>query len=247
MANEEEKTGITGGRRFRTTRWTQVHELRGNDPSAAAKALSQLCQDYWYPLYAFIRQRGYEPPDAQDLTQGFFARVVEEQVLEQADPSRGRFRTFLLGCLKNFLSHEWNKQLAGKRGGGCSFLSWEELGAEDRLGREPFHQQTPERLFDQRWALTVIDKALGTLQRECEVADQSRIFAVLQPFLSQHREGVSYRDVAAGLGLTENAVKIRVHRLRRRFGQLLRAEVAETVVDPNEVDSEMRDLFQAWG
>jgi RNA polymerase sigma-70 factor (ECF subfamily) len=234
------------GCQFRTTRWTRVCKARNLETPSAVEALSQLCREYWYPLYAFVRRRGYSPEDGEDLTQSFFARLLDKQYLQRADPGRGRFRTFLLKSLDHFLVNEWEKQKALKRGGRCLFVSWEELKAEDRYNEEPFHELSPDKLYDRRWALTLIEKAMEVLRREYASAGEQAVFEALQGFLSGAEDLDSHKRVAARLNLTENAVKMRVHRLKRRFGMLLREQIADTVSEEGEIDDEMRYLLAVW-
>lgn len=231
------------GARFKSTRWSVVRRACSGDSSSAADALAQLCHDYWYPLYAFVRRKGYSPEDAQDLTQEFFARLVERHSVGRADQARGRFRAFLLGSLEHFLHNEWNKRKAIKRGGKCFFVSWEELCAEDRYSQEPFSDLSPEKLYDQRWAMALLEKATQALRHEYETSGEVAVFEALQGLLTDPAE--PYKEVAARLNLTEDAVRMRKHRLKRRFGKLLRDEIADTV-EEGEIDDEMRHLFAAW-
>jgi RNA polymerase sigma factor (sigma-70 family) len=233
------------GAQFKSTRWSTVRKASNLDSPSAMEAFSQLCQDYWYPLYAFIRRRGYSPEDAEDLTQEFFSRLVDKQCVQHADSTRGRFRTFLLSSLENFLNNEWDKRKTIKRGGRCFFVSWEELGAEDRYGQEPFTDLSAEKLYERHWVMILLEKATAALRREHEAVGEQAAFEVLVKFLSGTPGPESYRDVAIRLNLTEDAVRMRVHRLKRRFGKLLRGMVADTV-EAEEIDEEMRHLFAVW-
>lgn len=248
MGSSENKHGAkaAAGCQFRTTRWTLVCKARNLETPSAAEALSQLCGEYWYPLYAFIRRRGYSPEDGQDLTQSFFARLLEKQYLQSADRERGRFRTFLLKSLDHFLVNEWEKQKAVKRGGRCFFVSWEELQAEDRYDAEPSDDLSADKLFDRRWALNLIEKAIAVLRQEHATAGELAVFEALQGFLSGADNPETHKEVGARLGLTENAVKMRVFRLKRRFGVLLREVVADTVSEEGEIDDEMHYLLAVW-
>jgi RNA polymerase sigma factor (sigma-70 family) len=232
---------------FMTTRWTRVHKACQDDSPSGMEALSGLCQDYWYPLYAFARRQGHSREDSQDLTQGFFARLFEKDYLKRADAVRGRFRTFLLSSFTHFLINDWEKNKAEIRGGRCAHVSWDELAAEERYGQEPFHDLSPEKLYDQRWALILIEKAMAALRREHELAGEQAIFEALQGYLTGPQGLESYQEVAARLNLTEDAVKMRVHRLKRRFGMLLRGQIADTVSEEKEIEEEMRQLFAVWG
>ena len=248
MRSSENKQGLgaAAGWQFRSTRWTLVCKARNLETPSAVEALSQLCREYWYPLYAFVRRRGYSPEDGEDLTQSFFARLLEKQYLQHADRERGRFRTFLLKSLDHFLVNEWEKQKTVKRGGRCLFVSWEELKAEDRYNEEPFHELSADKLYDRRWALTLIEKAMEVLRHEYASAGEQAVFEALQGCLSGHESPDSHKDVAARLDLTPGAVKMRLHRLKLRFGQLLREQIADTVSEEGEIDDEMRHLLAVW-
>jgi len=217
---------------------------QGDSPQAA-EALEQLSRTYWYPLYAYVRRRGYTPEDAQDLTQEFFARLVAKHFVQHADQARGRFRSFLLSSLEHFLKNEWDKLKTIKRGGQCFFVSWENLGAEDRYGKEPFSDLSADKLYERRCAMALLEKATEALRREHEAAGEQTVFAALQGFLSGAQDQEDYTDVAARLNLTQDAVRVRVHRLKRRFGKLLREVIADTV-EAGEIDDEMRHLFDVW-
>ena len=232
--------------RFATTRWTVVLAAAGQGPgTGAADALATLCQTYWYPVYAFVRRRGHGPEDAQDLTQAFFARLLEKHTVNAADPARGRFRSFLLASVQNFLANEHDKAAAQKRGGGQSPVSLDPAAAESRYAVEPAHELTPERLFDRRWAMTLLDLCIGELRDEYAARGQGHVFARLQPFLGGDVPGGSYAPAAAELGVSESAVKVAVHRLRQRYRELLRRQILQTVTSSEEVDDEVRHLFAA--
>jgi RNA polymerase sigma-70 factor (ECF subfamily) len=248
MANGDQQAGSCSSAegQFATTHWSVV--LRAGQPLSvdAGEALARLCGDYWYPLYAYVRRRGHAAAEAQDLTQEFFARFLEKEYVRQADRQRGRFRTFLLSALNHFLANEWDKRNRVKRGGGYLFVSWEELKAEDHYEREPFHGLTPEKLYDRRWVLILLNNTLKALRREHEIGGDLALFEALQGQLLDHEDAETAAHLGARLGLTEGAVKMRLHRLRRRFGELLRAEVADTVSSPDELEDEMRHLFTVW-
>ena len=232
--------------RFATTRWSLVQAAgRAGEPEADA-ALGALCQAYWYPLYAEARRRGLSAEDASDRVQGFFARLLEKRDLGTADRERGRFRAFLLAAFGNFLANARDRDDALKRGGGRSILSLDFPGGESRLGLEPAHEATPERLYDRRWALSLLDRALGRLRDDYERNGKAALFQALAPVLGGDR-GTPYAVLAARLSMTEGAVKVAVHRLRTRCGELIRDEVAQTVSDPAEVDDELQALFEALG
>jgi RNA polymerase sigma factor (sigma-70 family) len=226
---------------FATTHWSIVLAAGGATP-AAGNALAVLCRAYWYPLYVFVRRQGHAPHDAQDLTQAFFARLLAKSALGAVTPERGRFRTFLLTAMEHFLINEWRRARTRKRGGGAPLLSLDD-DAEARYLREPADAITPEKLFDRRWALTLLDRVLVRLGGELAAVGKAAQFEALKFCLSGEKH--AYAEVARGLGMTEGAVKVAAHRLRERYRALIRAEIAETVASSEEVDSEMRDLFAA--
>jgi RNA polymerase sigma-70 factor (ECF subfamily) len=230
---------------FATTHWTLILNARGSDAPLAREALEKLCRSYWYPLYAFVRRQGRGPHDAQDLTQEFFARLLEKHYLEEVDRAKGRFRSFLLAALKHFLSNEWDRQRAHKRGGASPHVPIDTQFAESRYGLEPAHEQTPEKLFERRWALTLLDQVLARLREEFVAAGKTGHFEELKVVLTSDKRSIPYAELGTRLGLSEGAVKVAVHRLRRRYRELLRAEIAGTVAGPEEVEEEIRHLFAA--
>ncbi len=232
---------------FAATHWSIVLSAAQNDTTRARAALSTLCQTYWYPLYAYVRRRGYSREDAQDLTQAFFARLLEKNWLGRADPEKGRFRSFLLTAMKCFLADEWDRARAQKRGGGAPWLPLPFDTAETRLGREPADEATPEQCFEKRWVLTLLEKVLMRLRTQYEQEGNAGLFAELNPCLVGERASLPYAALAKKLALSESAVKSAVHRLRRRYRELLRGEIAQTVVDPGEVDEELRHLSVVLG
>jgi RNA polymerase sigma factor (sigma-70 family) len=232
----------SGMRTFPTTLWTIVLDAGQRTAAETNEALANLCRAYWYPLYAFVRRRGYSAHDAEDLTQAFFAHLLEKQGLGTVDREKGRFRTFLLASLKNYLANEWDKAQALKRGGGRLLVSFECETAESRYQLEPSHELTAERLFERRWALSVLDQALVALKAGCEREGNGPLFSELKETLTG--AGVGYAEIAARLGRTEEAVKVAAHRLRRRYRDLTRSIIAETVTD-DEIDDEMRHLKAA--
>jgi RNA polymerase sigma-70 factor (ECF subfamily) len=229
--------------RFATTSWTKVLSAREASTSEARQALEGLCRVYWYPVYAFVRRQGNDAEDSRDLTQAYFAELLEKGYLNDYDPQRGRFRVFLMASVRHFLSKEREKALAWKRGGRADVVSLDAREVDGRYRHEPVDHLTPEQIFERRWALTVLQGALSRLHREQEDLDRGREFARLEGFLTGEQANGSYHDVAEELGTTEGAVKTSIHRLRRRFGQLLRSEIAETVASPAEVDDEVRHLL----
>jgi RNA polymerase sigma factor (sigma-70 family) len=228
---------------FVTTHWSVVLTAGRRDSTQAKGALEKLCRAYWYPLYAYVRRRGYSVEDAQDLTQAFFARVLERNWLARADQTKGRFRTFLLTAMERFLANEWDKVRAQKRGGGVRNIPIQLDTAETRYGVEPVDLSTPEQAFEYRWALTLLDEVVSQLEAEFGARDQAALFATLKPCLVGERASQPYAELAAKLGMEEGAVKVAVHRLRQRYRELLRAEIANTVASAAEVDEEMRHLF----
>ena len=229
-------------RDFHTTRWSMVLHARG-DSAGAQASLAQLCEAYWYPLYAFVRRQGTGGDDAQDLTQEFFARLLEKGWLGDVERERGRFRSFLLAAMKHFLANEWDRSRAKKRGGGAAMLALDAMSAETRYRHEPADTQTAEKFFDRGWALTLLDQVLARLRGEMTAAGRIADFEALKFCLTG--EKTAYAEVARTLGMTEGAVKVAVHRLREPYRALLRAEIAETVATADEVDDEMRHLLAA--
>jgi RNA polymerase sigma factor (sigma-70 family) len=232
-----------GPRQFATTHWSLVEAAKPDEASQtrAREALGELCRVYWYPLYAFVRGRGYSAADAQDLTQSFFARMIETNGLACADRTRGRFRSYLLGAMKHFLANEWHRARTQKRGGRVQFLAWEALDPEARYGGAPDRSDNPEHLFDREWALETVARALQALRDEMARAGRSDQFEALKGRLAGQDE-LPRDQVAARLGLSEGAIKVAVHRLRQRYRVLLRAAVAETVRNEADLDDEMRYL-----
>jgi RNA polymerase sigma-70 factor (ECF subfamily) len=208
-------------------------------------ALAEICQAYWYPVYAFVRRKGLDPDDAQDLVQGFFSRLLEHEDLHQLDPAKGKFRSFLMAACSHFLANQRDHQRAQKRGGGRTLLTIDRLESEARYSREPAHDLTPERLYLRRWATTLLEHVLERLGREQDEAGKGRLFAALKPTLLGESGAATYQVLGNQLGLSEGAVRVAAHRLRERFRTLLREEVGRTLDDPAKVDEEIRDLFAA--
>ncbi len=232
-------------RGFATTRWSVVLTAKSADPKGR-EALSTLCQDYWHPIYAFIRRQGCGAEEARDLTQGYFLLLLEKSVLSDVEPTYGRFRSFLLASVRHFLSDARDRERAAKRGGGRSPIPLDEAFAEEAYRREPHTELTPEDIFERRWAFTVIDRAVGRLREDCERRRRLTQFERLKEFLTGAGSD-TYRKAGADLGMTEDAVKVAVHRLRRRYGEMLRLEVEETVADADQVDGEIRHLLEVIG
>lgn len=230
---------------FTTTHWTVILEAAVPGDSGANEAFARLYQDYWGPLYAFVRCRGYSPADAEDITQGFSARLIERQSLAGLKREGGRFRSFLLTSLRNYLANEWDRANAQKRGGGQPLLSLDAENGEARFGPEETDRETPESLFEKRWAFTLLDHVMERLRSEVERAGKVQFVDQVRLRLQGDHQGPSYAEIAARHGTSESAVKAGVHRLRQRYGQLLRQEVARTVSNASEVEEELRCLIKA--
>jgi len=246
MTESHESTqpqGEAGRANFTETRWSVV--LRAGRPSSpdASASLEKLCRTYWYPVYAFVRRRGRGAEDAQDLTQEFFSRLLRKNTFADADPAKGRFRSFLLGALKHFLADEWDKARAEKRGGHCETFSLDALDPEARYALEPATDLTPDRIFDRRWATTLLEQALCRLGEEFTAAGKARHFALLKFFLTSDAGPGGYDEVAAQLETSPQTVAVSVHRLRQRYRVMARAEIADTVAHPDAVEEELRSLF----
>lgn len=231
------------GAQFATTSWSQVLAVGDGEGTASQRALELLCEKYWFPLYAYVRRRGHDADEAADLTQAFFAHLFERHAISRADPGAGRFRSFLLGSLQNFLSHERDRSRALKRGGGATTISLDAETAEDRYIREPADPKTPEEVYERRWAMTVVRRALRSLESEYEAEGKGERARVLRRYLVGDEPRLPYRDVAAQLDMSEGAVKVAVRRMRQRLGRLLRTEIAETLADAEDVDQELRHLL----
>ncbi|MGZ4962586.1 MAG: RNA polymerase sigma factor [Limisphaerales bacterium] len=230
---------------FVTTRWSVVLAAGRSDTTHSRDALARLCQTYWYPLYAYVRRRGHNADEAQDLTQEFFARLLEKHSIASADPGRGRFRSFILTALNNFLAQEWEKARAQKRGGGAELFSLDLARAEDRYDLEPAILETPDKDFDKKWALALLETVMLQLEHEYKTEGKSDVFNALKQTLAGSRESQPYADLAKQLNTTEAAIKVTVHRLRKRYRELLQNEIANTVSSPEEIKEEMRHLFAA--
>ena len=233
--------------RFRETHWSVVLAAGEGETSRAAAALDKLCRAYWQPLYAYVRRRGHGPHDAQDLTQEFFLLLLARQDLARVHPAKGKFRTFLLACLDHFLKNEWHKRQTLKRGGGQSPLQLDVGEAEESLRTELRPEVSPERLFDRRWAVAVLNQAIDGLRREMIEAGDESLFQELHVFLTEPASPAGYDCVAARLGMAPGAVATSVHRLRKRYREWVRGILAETVATPLELEEEMRYLLEVCG
>ena len=248
-AHENESERRPGrGDRFATTHWSMVVSAGRSPSPEASLALAALCENYWFPLYAFVRRAGHTAEDAQDLTQEFFVRLLAKNYLSLADRQRGRFRSFLLGAMKHFLANQQRREGAQKRGGHDTVLSLDFHSGENRYSLiEPVDNLTPERLYEKRWALTLLDLVLSRLRDEFHAAGKLALFERLKQFLAGGSGSSAYRDVAVELGMSEGAVKVAVHRLRRRYRKLLKEEIARTIDEPESLEDELRELLAALG
>lgn len=232
---------------FATTQWSVVLRAGRRDATGAA-ALADLCRTYWYPLYAYVRRRSPDAHSAQDQVQAFFAELLEHDKLAATTPERGKFRSFLLTALRHFLINAYERQAARKRGGGVATLSLDLEAGESRWSLEPVCDETPERIFEREWTLAVVAEVLERLKNEYAATGKAALFNALQPTLAGGApEGLTFAEVAAGLGTSEDAARQAAHRLRRRYRELLRTEVSRTVADPAEVEEEIRGLFESLG
>jgi RNA polymerase sigma factor (sigma-70 family) len=238
-------SGRRGFLRFQTTSFGVLRRATAGSEASAREALGRLCETYWPPVYAFVRRRGHSPSDAEDLTQSYFARFFEKGYVRDFRPEKGRFRTFLLASVSHFLANEWNRKRARKRGGGQDGISLDAASAEERLRLEPADQLTPERVFERQWAAAVLARCLERLRREEEAGGGRARFERLKPYLCGDGATSGYATLARELSVGESAVRVAVHRLRRRFCAVLREEVGETLSDPADVDAEIRWLLTA--
>ena len=229
---------------FTTTHWSVVIQAKDSGSAESLAALERLCDSYWYPIYAFIRKQGRSPDEAQDLTQEFFARLIEKEFLTSVDRTKGKFRTFLLAAVQHFLAKEWNRAHRLKRGGNVWHVSLDAAAAEERFNLEPHTSVDPQKLFERRWALTVLEQAMNRLRDECDAAGKGALFKELKGVLTGESDA-KYAEIAGRLQMTEGAIKVNVHRLRQRYAELLRLELSETVSHPDEVEDELRHLMAA--
>jgi RNA polymerase sigma-70 factor (ECF subfamily) len=236
---EDAKSGV-----FSTTHWSVVLKAGVSD-GTGEEALERLCQKYWYPIYAFVRRRGSNRHEAEDLTQAFFSHLLENDALKKVERHKGKFRSFLLAALTNFLSNEWDKRQTLKRGGGRQVISLDEAAPEERYHHEPVERLTPGKLFERQWALTLLEEVLQHLREEYKKAGKIDLLVKLEPALTGDAPEGEHAKWAVALGMNEGAVRVALHRLRRRYGELLRNEIADTVASPSEIDEEIRCLFAA--
>ncbi len=231
---------------FATTHWTVVLAAGRRHTPQSDAALAELCRTYWFPLYAYVRRRGHTREDAEDSVQAFFARFLEKNYLAGLSAERGRFRAFLLASLKHFLINEWKKSQRLKRGGGAENLSLDWESADTKFQVAATDEPTPDKAFDREWALALLAKVIGRLQSECAADGKAKLFGHLKIFLTAGKGALSHADAARALGMDETAVRVAVHRLRKRYRVLLRDEIAQTLSDQSQVDEEMRALFGAF-
>ena len=231
---------------FATTHWTVVLAAGRQRSPQAARALEELCRTYWFPLYAYVRRHGRSKEDAEDLTQAFFARLLEKNPLASLDSEKGKFRAFLLASLKHFLANEYDKTQTQKRGGGNAPLSLDWHTADTQFQVAATNEPSPDKAFDREWALALLAKVIQRLQEECAADGKAKLFEQLKAFLMAGKAESAQREVASALGMEEGAVRVAVHRLRKRYRQLLRDEIANTLADAAMVDEEMRALFGAF-
>jgi len=242
-ANSNSAVGPSGN--FAPTRWSVVLAAGRSQSTEARNALEELCRTYWPPLYAFIRRNGHSSEDAEDLAQEFFALFLEKKFLESVDPAKGRFRSFLLASLKHFLANQWDKSRAQKRGGGRQALSLDRASAETSYTIEAVENLSPDKVYERRWALTLLERVLRRLREEYVAEGKSRQFEALKSALTGDRGSLPYAELAASLETSEGAIKVAVYRLRQRYRQILRDEIAQTVATPEEIEDEIRALFAA--
>ena len=245
MSLERGPEADTSARTFATTHWSVVLAAGQGATLEADDALERLCRTYWWPLYAFVRRRGHAPHDAEDLTQEFFARLVAKDFLHAVDRSKGKFRSFLLAALEHFLANEWRRAHTQKRGGQFTFISIDPASAEERYLQVPAPTLTPERLFEQQWARTLLELTVARLREEFVNVGKVRLFDALKIFLTGDKPAGRYAELASSLHTTEAALKMVVSRMRQRYGELLRAEIARTVSGPDEVEEELRAVLAA--
>ncbi len=243
MAASGQPSGETGPRIFATTHWSVVLAAGAGDSPPAQRALETLCHAYWYPIYVYVRRKGYGAEEAEDLTQSFFVQLIAKEHIRLADRAKGRFRTFLLTMLDYFLAREWSRAHRQKRGGQFKFVSLDQETAEERYRLEPADHATPESIFLRQWALTVLEQAMNALEQECHAQGKGGLFAEVKELLSSDRDAPTFAELGRKLNMGEGALRMTVLRLRRRYGELLRHEVAQTVGQPDEVDEEMRLLL----
>ncbi len=241
--NSAQSSPVTSAQGFVATQWSVVLRAARDSSEQSASALDEICRAYWPPLYAFLRRNGHSPPDAQDLTQSFFAALLEKEFLKDVHPDKGRFRSFMLAALKHFAANERDKAQALKRGGGLKFQPLDFDDAETRYCAEATRQLSPDRLFERAWAFTLLDRVLKRLQNEYVASGKNELHTMLKDSVLGGKNSQTYEEIAQKLGTSEGAVKVAAHRMRTRYRELLREEIAATVTDSKEIDDELRHLF----
>lgn len=231
--------------RFQSTHWSLIAQAADPDSPNTHEALSKLCENYWFPLYAYIRRKGHSHADALDLTQGYFERLLSKNYIAAVDRSKGRFRTFLLVSLEHFLAKEWNRAHRQKRGGGQTIISLDAVAAEERYRIEPQDNRTPAQIFDYEWALAVLNKAMARLGAEYESSGKGGVFHALNGFLSGEAPELPQEEIGQKLGMSAGAVAVALHRMRKRYGEILRAEITDTLTDRADLNQELQTLFAA--
>ena len=242
MPESGQEPEAAGPRVFATTHWSVVLAAGEGASEPAQRALESLCRAYWYPIYVYVRRKGYGPDDAQDLTQEFFAQLIRKEHLRLAHREKGKFRTFLLATLDYFLAREWSRAHRQKRGGQFTFISLDQQSPEERYRLEPPDDDTPEKKFLRNWALTILTQTMTALENECHASGKEALFREVKSLLAGEGYSEGYAEISRRLGMGEGAVRMAVHRLRQRYGELLRNEIAQTVSRPEEVEEEMRHL-----
>lgn len=232
---------------FATTHWSLVLSARNLESPESKQAIATLCEAYWYPLYAYLRRHGHDSGEAADLTQGFFARMLEKKTFERIAPNAGKFRSFLITALKHFVANERDRARAKKRGGGQEVFSLDFHSAESQYALEPVDEHSPDKMFDRIWAHTVLNHTMERLEAESKAKEKQKLFDQLKVYLSAEASTVPCREIAAKMDMTEGAIRVAVHRLRKRCRELLRAEIAQAVASDDQIDDEIRGLFAALG
>jgi RNA polymerase sigma-70 factor (ECF subfamily) len=245
MSTENPTQKMEAGGIFATTHWTAVLAAGHGGSQQSEVALEELCRTYWFPLYAYARRQGHSREDAEDLTQGFFARLLEKQYLEGVTSEKGKFRAFLLMALKRFMANEWDHANRQKRGGGVTPLSLDWQDAETRYQINPSHELSPDKLYDRAWAMVTLERVITRLRDEHTAEGKASQYEQLKPFLMMVKSDLPYAQAAAALNMSEGTVRVVVHRLRRRYRELLRDEITQTLTDPFQADDELRALFSA--
>ena len=245
ISEPEPEVEAVAPRIFATTHWSVVLAAGEDDSEPSRRALEALCQAYWHPIYCYVRRKGHGPDDAQDLTQEFFAQLIAKQHLRLADRDKGKFRSFLLATLHFFLAREWSRAHRQRRGGQYKFVSLDQSSAEEQYQIEQVDDDTPEKDFQRQWALTVLKQTMNTLEGECARAGKADLLREVKHLLSGDRDGATYPAIGLRLSMKESAIRVAVHRLRQRYGELLRAEIAQTVESEGEVEEELRCLQRA--